>query len=74
MRMLYPEEFAGSGEDDCSYDMEDVWDFPTWYITDKGVYLGAIFARAARVCDNPEWSILSWSLVDKHHGAVRIKP
>ncbi|MFZ2755200.1 MAG: hypothetical protein WAZ48_17375 [Lysobacteraceae bacterium] len=71
---LYPKEFAGQPDEDCSYEMEDVWDFPTWYITGKGVYLGAIFPRAGRVCDNPEWSVLPWSLVDKHHGAVRIKP
>jgi hypothetical protein len=71
---LYPKEFAGQPDGDCSYEMEDIWDFPTWYITRKGVYLGAIFPRVGRVCDNPEWSILPWSLVDKHHGAVRIKP
>jgi hypothetical protein len=71
---LYPQEFSGQADEDCSYEMEDVWDFPTWYITKKGVYLGAIFPRVGRVCDNPEWSVLPWALVDKHHGAVRIKP
>ncbi len=74
MSELYPEEFSGQANEDCSYEMEDVWDFPTWYITRKGVYLGAIFPRVGRVCDNPEWSILPWSLVDEHHGAVRIEP
>lgn len=70
----YPQEFSGEANADCSYEMEGIWDFPTWYITRKGVYLGAIFPRVGRVCDNPDWSILPWSLVDKHHGAVRIKP
>ncbi len=74
MRSLYPEEVAGRSEDECSYEMSEFWDFPTWYITAKGVYLGAIFPRVGRMCDNPEWSILPWSLVDQHHGAVRIKP
>lgn len=74
MRKRYPEDVAGRSEDDCSYDMSEFWDFPTWYITAKGVYLGAIFPRVGRMCDNPEWSVLPWSLVDKHHGAVRIKP
>lgn len=74
MRKLYPEDVAGRSEDECSYDMSEFWDFPTWYITAKGVYLGAIFPRVGRMCDNPEWSILPWSLVDQHHGAVRIKP
>ncbi|MBN8214592.1 MAG: hypothetical protein J0M09_16850 [Xanthomonadales bacterium] len=74
MSTLYPEEFSGQASEDCSYEMEDIWDFPTWHITEKGVYLGAIFPRVGRVCDNPEWSILPWAVVDKHHGAVRIKP
>ncbi|MEQ1512672.1 MAG: hypothetical protein ABL934_08350 [Lysobacteraceae bacterium] len=74
MGKLYPKEFSGEANEDCSYEMEDIWDFPTWYITRKGVYLGAIFPRVGRVCDNPEWSILPWSVVDKHHGAVRIEP
>ena len=74
MRKLYPEDVAGRSEDECSYDMSEFWDFPTWYITAKGVYIGAIFPRVGRMCDNPEWSILPWSLVDKHHGAVRIEP
>ncbi len=74
MSTLYPEEYSGQANEDCSYEMEDIWDFPTWHITKKGVYLGAIFPRVGRVCDNPEWSILPWSLVDKHHGAVRIEP
>lgn len=71
---LYPDEFSGETNDDCSYEMEDIWDFPTWYITKEGVYLGAIFPRAARVCDDHGWSILPWAVVNKHHGAVRIKP
>lgn len=74
MGKLYPKEFSGQTDEDCSYEMEDVWDFPTWYITAKGVYLGAIFPRVGRACDNPEWSVLPWALVDKHHGVVRIKP
>lgn len=74
MGRLYPEEFSGETDESCSYGMEDVWDFPTWYITAKGVYLGAIFPRVGRVCDNPAWSILPWAVVNKHHGAVRIEP
>ncbi len=74
MKRLYPTEFKGETADDCSYDEADVWDFPTWYITDKGVYVGAIFARAARVCDNPDWSVLPWKEVRKHPGAVKISP
>ncbi len=74
MHTLYPEDVAGRSQDECSYEMSEFWDFPTWYITAKGVYLGAILPRVGRMCDNPAWSILPWSLVDQHHGAVRIKP
>jgi hypothetical protein len=74
MRRRYPGKFAGTTDEYCSYEMEGVWNFPAWYVTGKGIYLGVHFPREMRACDNPEWSILPWSVVDKHRGAVRIRP
>jgi hypothetical protein len=71
---LYPTEMAGEGDDDCSYTEPEVWDFANWYITKEGLHLGATFARAARVCDDPDWSVLPWTEVRKHPGAVKIDP
>ncbi len=48
-------------EDDCDYSDPEVWAFPSWVMTEKGLWLGAVFARAMRVCDSPEWSVIPWS-------------
>jgi hypothetical protein len=62
MKALHPKEMAAPGSDDgCDYSDPGVWDFPTWYLTPKGLYVGAIFARVARNCDDPDWSVIPWS-------------
>lgn len=72
---LYPEQMKPSGsDDDCDYADDQVWSFPSWHATDQGMYLGASFYRAARACDAPEWSVLPWSVVRRHRGAVDIAP
>lgn len=61
---LYPADMAGAEgeaeEDRCDYSDASVWDHPSWYLTEKGLYLGAHFARAQRPCDEPDWSIVPW--------------
>lgn len=49
------------GGDDCNYADPDVWAFPAWQLTPKGLWLGASFPRVVRACDNPDWSTLPWS-------------
>lgn len=63
-KKLYPEEMKTPAENDegaCDYTETVSWDFPNWYFTKKGLYLGAVFARVARVCDSPEWSIIPYA-------------
>lgn len=77
MAALYPEQVGGDSDpdsDDCYYGAPDVWNFPSWYVTDQGLYLGPGFARYARACEYPEWSVLPWRLVEQHPGAVKIAP
>lgn len=75
LERLYPEQMQGQeGEDGCDYADEQIWSFPSWYATDAGLYLGASFYRAARACDDPEWSVLPWSVLRKHPGKVDIAP
>lgn len=70
---LYPAEMAASkGEDGCDYRDPEVWNFPAWYVTPKGIHLAASFARVARACDDPDWAVLPWSVVDAHRGAVHL--
>ncbi|POY34969.1 hypothetical protein C3K47_17865 [Solitalea longa] len=63
---LYPKEMQKpKTEEDCDYTDPEVWDFGSWYLTEKGLCLGAYFARAARACDNPGWSVIPYSALRK---------
>ena len=73
---LYPDEMkkpAEGDEDSCDYTDESIWGYPSWHFTPKGLYLGAYFARVARACDAPEWSVLPYSLIKQHPGAVQLQ-
>jgi hypothetical protein len=59
-KKIYPTEMKSSEDDGCDYNRDDVWHFPSWHFTEKGLHLGAIFGRAGRNCDNPEWSIIPY--------------
>lgn len=63
-KRLYPADMAGAEgeaeEDRCDYADPSVWDYASWYLTEKGLYLGAHFARAQRPCDEPDWSFVPW--------------
>ncbi|MFC3625849.1 hypothetical protein ACFOKJ_06810 [Vogesella amnigena] len=67
---LHPAVFKAGGQDDCDYNIPEVWQFVSWYATPKGLYLGPSFGRAVRACEYPDWSVLPWSLVMKHPGAA----
>lgn len=61
---IFPAEMSNSyDEDGCDYSDAGVWSFPSWYLTAKGLYIGAYFARAQRACDNPEWSIIPYPIL-----------
>lgn len=73
---LYPNEMkkpAEGDEDSCDYTDENVWVVSNWYFTAKGIYLGPYFPRVQRGCDEPEWSILPYSVVKQHPGAVGLQ-
>ncbi|WP_242208253.1 MULTISPECIES: hypothetical protein [unclassified Pseudomonas] len=71
---LYPTEMkTPTGDDDCNFQDESIWGTSPWYFTEKGLYLGAYFARVQRSCDSPDWSILPYSLVKQHPGAVNLQ-
>lgn len=73
---LYPNEMkkpAEGDEDSCDYTDENVWVVSNWYFTAKGIYLGPYFPRVQRGCDEPEWTILPYSMVKQHPGAVKLQ-
>lgn len=62
MKRHHPREMARpKGEDECDYSDPGVWDFPSWGVTEQGLWLGAVFPRVMRACDSPDWAILPWS-------------
>ncbi|GAA0697435.1 hypothetical protein ISN75_12445 [Dyella marensis] len=67
---LYPDAMKSDGDDGCDYTDPGVWDFGPWYLTDKGLYVGAYFARVARNCDNPDWSVIPYSVLKKNNPAL----
>ncbi len=64
LEQLYPQEMtpaaAEDAVDECDYTDPLVWNFPSWYLTRDGLYLGAYFGRAMRPCDEPAWSVIPW--------------
>lgn len=70
LRGYHPQEMAPpkkDDDDDCDYTQSDVWYFPSWSLSAKGLWVGASFPRVARACDGPEWAIIPWP-------ALSIKP
>ncbi|WP_440028900.1 hypothetical protein [Chromobacterium amazonense] len=67
---LYPREMNNEDGGDCNYRDPEVWSPSNWYLTPKGVQIGAFFPRAEKACDDPGWSLLPWALVRKHPGTL----
>lgn len=76
LRKLHPGDMPveaarpSDDSDECDYGDPEVWNFPSWYLTKDGLYLGAIFARVNRACDSPEWSVIPWSELPAHARAM----
>lgn len=66
---LHPDDMAKPKDDEgCDYSDPGVWGTSIWYLTPQGLYLGPYFARVARACEYPEWSLVPWKLVERHPG------
>ena len=62
LKTTYPEEFPEEGnEEGCEYNDPSVWSLSDVMLTEDGILFGAYFYRAARMCDDPEWAVLSYS-------------
>jgi hypothetical protein len=71
---LYPENMKKpTQDDDCDFTDESIWGYSSWHFTAKGLYIGPYFARVQRACDAPDWSILPYSVVKQHPGAVKLQ-
>jgi len=63
---------AREEDDECDFNDPEIWNFPSWYFTPKGIYFGPSFARAIRSCEGPTWSVLPYSVVKAHLGGVKV--
>lgn len=70
-KRLYPTEMKKpTSDEDCDYTDSQVWRFANFYLTKKGLYLGAFFARVQRSCDSPEWSIIPYAELKRNNPAL----
>lgn len=68
LRKLYPSSIS---DGDCDYSDASVWEFPSWYLTPRGISFTPSFARFARVCEaNDDWSVIPYAITNKHPGAL----
>lgn len=73
MTAAHPTEMAApQEEDECDYRDVSVWKYPTWYMTEQGIWLGPSFARVMRACEGPDWSLLPWAVVKQHPGGASL--
>ncbi len=74
MTKLYPNEVGSDSkkDEDCDYRDPELWQFPAFYFTPTGLHLSAYFARVARACDDPDWAIVPWKIVNQHPGVLRM--
>lgn len=75
---LYPEDMTPATNEDeeelCDYNEPDVWDYPAWYLTEKGLYLYPYFARVARCCDGAEFSTIPYKTLIKYRNPKAVIP
>lgn len=71
LKRLHPREMQKPADDnDCDYSDPQVWSAPSWYLSARGMYVGAYFARAQKSCDNPDWSVIPYSVLRTKNPAM----
>ena len=71
LKTNYPDQFKTEGnEEECDYSDASVWSLSDVMITEDGLLFGAYFYRAARMCDDPEWSVLPYSQLSEYLNPV----
>lgn len=65
----HPQEMQAvdmENEEGCDYSNADVWNFSSALITEDGLWFSAYFYRYARMCDDPEWSVISYKRLSEN--------
>lgn len=73
LRELYPDQMLSGSDENCAYNEEDHWQFPTWNFTENGIKLGPNFSHAEAPCAYVDWSVLPYNVVKQHPGGVALQ-
>ncbi|MFC0875950.1 hypothetical protein ACE01N_05125 [Saccharicrinis sp. FJH2] len=60
MNAQYPDKMSPQSAGACNYHDVKVWQFPTWCLTKKGLYLGSKSPITSRKCDDAGWSVIPY--------------
>ena len=65
---LYPNEMRKQDTNDpCDYSRSVYWEFPSWYFTDKGLYIGPNFPHVtSSACNSPVFSIIPYTILKQY--------
>jgi len=65
---LYPKEMAKPTDPSqyCNYAKPSNWNYPVWYFTKKGLYIGPTFPHSTASCEGPEFPIIPYSLLNQY--------
>ncbi|MES2373715.1 MAG: hypothetical protein V4557_14140 [Bacteroidota bacterium] len=64
---LYPAEMKKpASEEDCDYSEPHNWEYPEWYFTAQGLYVGTSFPHARYGCNGPEFSIIPYEVLKQY--------
>ncbi len=67
LKKLYPKQMSKPvSEDDCNYSELHCWQYTPWHFTAKGLYIGTSFPHAANACNNPEFSVIPFSVLKRY--------
>lgn len=66
MTQLYPKKIIG---EDCDY-RDGYWNPGEWSFTARGIRFGAGFSFRLVGCEDPDWAIIPWKIVNQHPGRI----
>jgi hypothetical protein len=72
---LYSTEMTvvAEGENECGYDEQEPWAFPSWYFSANGITFTPSYPHVAAVCGYVEWGVLPYDLIKQHPGGVPLQ-
>ncbi|MFB6317620.1 hypothetical protein [Saccharicrinis sp. FJH54] len=66
MKAEYPDKMDSVNAQNCNYDNVKMWQFPTWCLTEKGLYLGSKSPISNRKCDDAGWSVIPYKKLKQY--------